>query len=508
VAEIVLSTLNARWVHPSLGLRYLLANMGDLASRTALCEFVVTTPVRDLAERLVGEKPSIVGFGVYIWNVAATTRLIRLLKLVAPDVVVVVGGPELRGDGLCTEIAEIADYVLVGQADLEFAALCRSILSEHPPEVKIVRCQPPDVLALRSPYPFYESVGIADKFHYIELSRGCPFRCEFCLSSLDERVVSFPLDETLVQIDGLLSRGAKHLKFVDRTFNLKISTATRVLSFLLERWKPGRFFHFEMIPDRFPTPLRDLVSQFPPGSIQLEVGIQTFNPVVAKAIGRRQDEERVADNLGYLTEHTHAHIHADLIAGLPLEDLDSFASGFDRLYALKPQEIQVGILKRLWEAPIQRHQKSCRMVFEADPPYEILSHETMDFQTLQDLRRFARYWDLVANSGNFRRSLPQLLGSGSSFWGFWEFSSWLFLRLGATHAISLKRLVSAVFDFLAEKRNVPRKVAAPLVFEDYASGGRPDVPSCLKGYLPQEARARSAHSARATSPKRQARHLS
>jgi hypothetical protein len=508
VAEIVLSTLNARWVHPSLGLRYLFANMGELASRTALREFVVTTPVRDLLETLLEEDPKVVGFGVYIWNVAATTRLIRMLKLIKPDVVVVAGGPELRGDGLLTEIAELVDFVLVGQADLEFARLCRQVLSNRTPECKILRCSPPDLQTLKSPYPFYERTDIADKFHYIELSRGCPFRCEFCLSSLDEKVVSFPLEETLAEIDDLLSRGAKHLKFVDRTFNLKMATATRVLSFLLQRWKPGRFFHFEMIPDRFPAPLRELVAQFPPGSIQLEVGIQTFNPEVAKAIGRRQDEERVADNLLYLAEHTHAHIHADLIAGLPLEDLDSFASGFDRLYALKPQEIQVGILKLLWEAPIQRHQVSSGMVFDSDPPYEILSHEAMDFHTLQGVRRFARYWDLVSNSGNFRRSLPDVLGSGSAFWGFWEFSNWLFRRLGATHSISLKRLVSAVFDFLTEVREMPRQAAAKLVFEDYAAGGRPDIPACLKEALPSEARARSVQSALRSSPKRQSRHLS
>src|SRR5262249_8011449 len=158
--------------------------------------------------------------------------------------------------------------------------------------------------------------------------------------------------------------------------------------------QPGNFYHFEMIPDRLPEALREIIARFPPGALQFEVGIQTFNPEVGKLISRKQDNVRLADNFHFLRERTSVHIHADLIVGLPGEDLNSCAAGFDRLVRLHPQEIQVGILKRLRGTPIVRHDAEWQMVYSSHPPYEILQTRLIDFATMQRLRRFARYWDL------------------------------------------------------------------------------------------------------------------
>jgi radical SAM superfamily enzyme YgiQ (UPF0313 family) len=255
---------------------------------------------------------------------------------------------------------------------------------------------------------------VAHRVIYVEASRGCPFTCEFCLSSLDVPVRQFALPLLLGEMERLLARGVRQFKFVDRTFNLNIAASKAILQFFLERWRPGLFVHFEMIPDRLPEALREVIAKFPPGALQFEVGVQTFNEAVSKNISRRQDYARLEENFHFLRGQTGVHVHADLIAGLPGETLESFAAGFDRLVALGPQEIQVGILKRLRGTPIVRHDQPWQMVYSPHPPYEILRNSLLDFPALQRLRRFARHWDLVGNSGNFIETTPLLWSGGAS----------------------------------------------------------------------------------------------
>jgi len=214
--------------------------------------------------------------------------------------------------------------------------------------------------------------------------------------------------------------------------------------------------HLEMIPDRLPDALRTLITQFPRGALQFEVGIQTFNERVAKLISRRQDNTKVEENLRWLREETGVHVHADLIVGLPGEDVNSFAEGFDRLVALGPQEIQVGLLKRLRGTPIVRHDREWGVVYSPQPPYEILQTELIDFFTMQRLRRFSRYWDLIANSGNFVETTHLLWRDGSSFRGFMRFADWLYAQTKQTHNIALSRLRQLVAQYLTEEGGLTR----------------------------------------------------
>jgi radical SAM superfamily enzyme YgiQ (UPF0313 family) len=200
--------------------------------------------------------------------------------------------------------------------------------------------------------------------------------------------------------------------------------------------------------------LRELIKQFPPGALQFEVGIQTFNEAVAERISRRQDNSKVEENLRYLRAETGVHVHADLIVGLPGEDMASFAAGFDRLVALGPQEIQVGILKRLRGTPIVRHDREWGMVYSPHAPYEVLATKTMGFEEIQKMRRFARYWDLVANSGNFVRATPLIWRDGSAFEGFMRWSEWLFEKCRRTHAIALNSLAEMLREYLTKERGV------------------------------------------------------
>ncbi len=450
VPSIVLTTLTARYPHSAFGLRYLLANMGPLRDRTALMEFPLGIRERDAAEQILKENPSIVGLSVYIWNVRSLTIVARLLKSLRPDLTLVIGGPEVSYEWHDTEIFAVSDYLIRGEGDLEFSALCRQILEGGPPEGKVREGGLPPLSDLVSPYPEYSDEDLANhRIVYVEASRGCPFRCHFCLSSLDRSVRSFPLEAFLAEMETLLARGVRQLKFVDRTFNLKAETAERILSFFLERYQEGMFLHFEMIPDRLPASLRPLIQAFPTGSLQFEIGIQSFNPEVCERIGRRQDFQALEENLTFLAQHSGVHVHADLIAGLPGETMESFGAGFDRLWRLRPSEIQVGILKRLKGTPITLAGPEWGMLYASEAPYEVLRTAHLTFADLQRLQRFSRYWDLVANSGRFPELLGKLL-TDSPFHNFLTFADWLYEQVGATHGIAAKRLENLLQQYLGE----------------------------------------------------------
>lgn len=509
MSDIVLTTLNARYAHAAFGLRYLLANLGVLRERACIVEFDVSQRTTDALEVILAQNPKIVGIGVYIWNAEQSLQLVGDLKRVRPEVIVVLGGPEVSHETDQQEICRLADYVITGEADLSFADLCQKLLAGTRPLMRVIPADLPQMERLVLPYDLYDAQDVAHRVIYVEASRGCPFRCEFCLSSLDVPVRNVPLEAFLGQLQSLLGRGVRQFKFVDRTFNLNLNISRSILQFFHERYEPGMFLHFEMIPDRLPEALREPIRQFPPGALQFEVGIQTFNEEVAARISRRQDNARLSDNLRFLREQTGVHVHADLIVGLPGETIESFADGFDKLVALSPQEIQVGILKRLRGTPIVRHDAEWAMVYSPHAPYEILQNRTIDFATMQRLRRFSRFWDLVANSGNFVSTAPLIWSDGRSpFWGFLDWTDWAFARVGRQHAIALPRLAELLFQYLTEYRSLDAHHVAQSIAHDYHRGNRPDLPDFLRPFVPAPDRAARERIVTRALPRRQARHMS
>jgi radical SAM superfamily enzyme YgiQ (UPF0313 family) len=504
MADIILSTLNARYAHAAFGLRYLLANLGELQPRAAIAEFDISQRPIDVAEAILVRQPRILGLGVYIWNVGPMTELVGILKRAAPHMTIVVGGPEVSHECEQQEIVRLADYTIGGEADLEFARLCAQLLGGQRPLMRVLQAEPPPLPALRLPYDLYDERDIAHRVIYVEASRGCPFSCEFCLSSLDVPVRNAPLPEFLAAMEQLLRRGVTQFKFVDRTFNLNAAIGRSILQFFLERLMPGLFVHFEMIPDRLPDSLRDLIRRFPEGALQFEVGIQSFNSKVQALISRKQNNEKTEENLRWLRAETGVHVHADLIVGLPGESLESFAAGFDRLFALRPQEIQIGMLKRLRGTPIVRHDAAWEMVYNPQAPYEVLRTKLIDFAAMCRLRRFARYWDLVANAGRFVHCLPLLLAGTSPFERFAALADWLWATTRQTHGIALVRLFELLLRFAKEQSRIEVGAFAQALWSDYRREGRTDKPSFLAGFdlaeAPEEAMACR------DGPERQSRH--
>ncbi|MFK7997532.1 MAG: DUF4080 domain-containing protein [Granulosicoccus sp.] len=476
--DITLATLNARYIHASLGLRYLYANMGDLFPRTRLCEYTLDQRPEDIVEALLHKDLHIIGFGVYIWNVTQTLEVMQLIKVLRPDIKLVVGGPEVSYEIDEQDITALADFVILGAADRAFAELCHEILADEPP-AKIVTSLPLDLDALQSPYELYSDADVAHRVIYVEASRGCPFKCEFCLSSLDKTATAFNLDTFLSHMQQLIDRGARQFKFVDRTFNLKAETSRRILEFFLAQIDKELFLHFELIPDRLPDILLELLPRFPENALQFEIGIQSFNPEVQKRISRKQQHERTCHNLQWIRQNTHAHIHADLIFGLPGETLESFGEGFDLLYSLGPQEIQVGILKRLRGTPIARHTHDYDMRYMSSPPYRILAHKDADFDTVQRMVRFARYWDLIGNSGRFPATLLLLL-SDKPFTHFMHLSDWLFSTTLQTHRIALPRLFDLLCEHLVDRRALPAATVHENLMMDFKHNKLKGIPAFLR----------------------------
>jgi len=511
-APILVAAINARHSHASLGARCLLANMGELRRQTELAEFTIQQSAAEIAAAIAARQPRILGLGVYVWNAARVAELLPLLRHQSPQTKIVLGGPEITeetsadflsrcrpgpptgrdhapGEGTrptCDPNNISADFLILGEGDLAFAALCRDVLAGQPPE-RSLRPPPPDLAALQLPYDEYSDSDLAHRLLYVESSRGCAMRCDYCVSANDESVRFFPLPALLAAFDRLLARGARQFKFCDRSFNLDAPRAVEILAFFRERLpqNAGLFLHFEMLPDRFPAELRAALAAFPPRSLQLEIGLQSFNSTVLETIRRPQNLDRAADNLRFLRKQTHAWLHTDLIAGLPGETSESFAAGFDRLVALGPHEIQLGILKKLPGAPLARHDDAFAMRYAPAPPYEVRATRDWPAEHLACTARFAHYWDAIVNSQRFIPAAPLIWrGSPSVFGAFMELSDWLGARFRREHGVPLADLVEALFDFLTQVRNVAPAAAADALLRGYRHAGARDVPAALAPHAP------------------------
>ncbi len=471
---IVLTTLNSRYIHASFSLRYLYANLGELQPQSSIVEFTIHDRAIDMVEKLLSKSPSIIGFSVYIWNVVETTAVVKLLKTIQPEITIVLGGPEVSHIPDQPEVVELADYVIKGPGESSFRALCQQILNQQLPAEQVINGLPQPLEELLMPYEYYNEEDLSNRIIYVEASRGCPFKCEFCLSSLDKTSKTFTLDRFLAEMDRLYKLGARNFKFIDRTFNLKIAHSTTILQFFLDRMDSELMVHFEVIPDRLPDKLKVLLQQFPVNSLQFEVGVQTFDPEIQTLISRRQDNEQTKANLKWLRASTQAHIHADLIFGLPGDTLTGFADSFDQLYALQPQEIQLGILKRLRGAPINRHTAEYRMKYSPAPPYAVLQTRDISFNELQRVGRFARYWDIFGNQGRFKHSLPLIMGT-QPFARFMQFSDALFAQAQSTWKISFRRQFVLLYQIIPTALNVDSDVLFTALQKDFDRSGEKGV---------------------------------
>jgi hypothetical protein len=517
LSDIVLTTINAKWTHPSLALRLLKANIGSLENQCEIIEFALRQPLCEKIGPLLAACPSVLGISVSIWNHLATIELLEELEKVwgknfttnqheptrtgeeregreevltkstkeekntkerGGRPIVILGGSEVSYLPDSANIFKFADYVIRGEGEIAFRTLCESVLqgknkifgarTKH-----LIPNLQDDLAEIKTGYYLYTDEDIAQKLIYVESTRGCPFDCEFCLSAVKTKeqgsaVREFPLEPFLSDMDMLVNRGVRTIKFLDRTFNANINRAVKICEFFLRKLEERRragyapfVVHFEMVPSLFPRELCEILARFPPDSLRLEIGIQTLNPEVCARIHRPGwrnqsiNTEKELETIRFLRKNTNAIIHADLIAGLPGEDMQSFGRGFDRLWQAVSEdgdvsqkreakntrvEIQLGILKQLPGAPISRHNETFGMRYNCKPPYEIEETSSISKVDLQRVKNFAAFWERLVNRGLLR------IEGELVFEKFMSLSDSLFTHFGKNWGIDKNELIKKATD--------------------------------------------------------------
>ena len=452
--KVILAAINAKYIHSNPAVY----SLQKAAQRYGTCddiqirEFTINQNLETIYYQLLAEKPDVVAFSVYIWNVEMVKSLCRDLKKVRPQLAIWLGGPEVSF-GIAGKGFEDAsyDYVMEGEGERLFYALLQK--GDVPAEWgitfsgKSVRGNAIEDLA-ELPFIYDDLAPFENRIIYYEASRGCPFHCAYCLSAAEKGVRELSLQRVLAELAYLEKQGVPQIKFVDRTFNCHPSRAAAILQWILALPDTSKTnFHFEIEADLLADSLVDLMVQMPAGRIQLEIGIQSTNPATLKACGRTDRLERVFGNVKKLLAGGNINIHVDLIAGLPLEDYQRFGKSFNDVYRLGSHQFQLGFLKLLTGAPMNELAEQYGYVFSDHTPYEIISNDSLSPQELLRLKCIEDVLERLYNSGRFSRFLALLEKNYASPFAMMEDISRIFWDKGLTFtAMGL----AEVSDVLAE----------------------------------------------------------
>ena len=424
--RVTVTCINSKFIHSSLAPWCLLSGIrtyGNGSVEACVAEGTINETDEALLERLRETRPDAVCFCCYIWNITTVLRLARRLKTADPSVVIVLGGPEVSYNAEAVLQNECVDYVITGEGEYPLARLldtvaqggdpvglsgvcCRTVQGIHLAEPYVTDAVPP------SPYVAEYFKALGGRIAYLETSRGCPFRCAFCLSGRCGGVRYYPEEKAQNELILLANSGASTVKLVDRTFNADRARALRLWRFIAANYgtriPKGVCFHFEIAGDLLDEEALTVLAEAPAGLFQLEIGLQSFKPETLEAVCRRTDTERLMTNIRHLMACNNVIVHLDLIAGLPQEDLTAFFDSFRTAYRLRPHQLQLGFLKRLHGSPLADEPDRYPGEFAAEPPYEVRSTPWLSADDLHRLHRLEEAFDKVYNSGRFRRTLTYL----------------------------------------------------------------------------------------------------
>ncbi|MGD9677517.1 MAG: B12-binding domain-containing radical SAM protein, partial [Vulcanibacillus sp.] len=459
--KILLTTLNAKYIHTSLALRYLKAYSYKDFNNIEIIEYSINEPTNYILSDIYGKNPDVIGLSCYIWNIDETIRLVKLIKKVLPNIKVILGGPEVSFDILywLNRVEEI-DYIIYGEGELTLNQLLKTINSgeEYDKLLGIaykdkngVRVNPPQIKInlddLPSPYSdINDLLSIKDKIVYFEASRGCPFSCTYCLSSTDNNIRFFSIERVKIELTNLINNGVKTIKFVDRTFNANNKFALEIFKFLIENYQ-GTVFQFEITMDIMDNETIDyLVNNAPKGIFRFEIGVQSTNENTNSLIKRRQNFKKLKDNVIRLKKNNNIALHIDLIAGLPEENYDSFRKTFNDTFELNPEELQLGFLKVLRGTLMSAEVDKYDYLYMDSAPYEVLQNRVLTYGDLIRIKSveqiLEKYWNSHRMDLTINYLLKNVFTSAYDFFqefgDYWESKGWgrighqlesLFIRL-------------------------------------------------------------------------------
>jgi len=492
--KVVLSTLNAKYIHMNLAIRYLKA-YAEPEFSVELAEYTIKDPSLNIVTDLFLKKPDVIGFSCYIWNIEETIKVIQMIKKIDPNIKIVLGGPEVTYD--ChywlNRIPEV-DCIVMGEGEATFKELLevfskgndlsdvKGISYRSNGKIKINQQREKlDLKSLPSPYRFEEDIPhLSKRIVYMETSRGCPFSCQFCLSSIEVGVRYFNREAVKEDIRYLMKNGAKTIKFVDRTFNISRSYAMDMFQFLIDEHLPGVVFQFEITADIMrPEVIQFLNDHAPKGLFRFEIGVQSTNDLTNELVMRKQNFEKLTRTVTMVKEGGKIAQHLDLIAGLPEEDYSSFRKTFNDVFALRPEELQLGFLKMLRGTGLRLRANEHDYIFMDNAPYEILGNNVLTFEEIIKIKQvedvLEKYWNDHRMDHTIEYLVTHVFETPFDFFQqfgtFWEEQGWarighqledLFTRLREFISflnIDEKEIVEGLmkFDYLIRQKYKPRK---------------------------------------------------
>lgn len=421
--KILLIAINAKYIHSNLAVYCLKACAGELEAQVEIAEYTINHRKEDILADIYRRKPDVAAFSCYIWNREYTVSLIRDFHQIAPEVPLWVGGPEVSYDAreFLEEFPQAAG-VLAGEGEKSFAALVKAYArggrAEDIPGLvwrgedgRIHENLPAERIDMDEiPFVYKNMEGFAHRIIYYESSRGCPFSCSYCLSSIDRQVRFRSLDLVLPELQFFLDQKVPQVKFVDRTFNCSHSRAQAIWGYIAEHDNGITNFHFEIGADLLNEEELRLLSSLRPGLVQLEIGVQSVNGTTIREIDRVTDLERLRRTVAAVRAGKNIHQHLDLIAGLPYEDYESFVNSFNAVYAMRPQQLQLGFLKVLKGSKMRAKAAEYEILYRQEPPYEVLSSRWISYGELLRLKGVEEMVEVYYNSSQFAHTLEALEG--------------------------------------------------------------------------------------------------
>ncbi|MFD2671193.1 B12-binding domain-containing radical SAM protein [Marinicrinis sediminis] len=481
--NVIVASLNAKYIHMNLAIRYLKA-FCEADFQVEMAEYTIKDPAMNIVSDLFEKEPDVLGFSCYIWNIEETIRVIRMMKKIKPSLQIVLGGPEVSYDTAewMEKLPEV-DFIVAGEGEETFHHFLQELtttqkyhfvygLAYRKQDEIIVNPGRPklNLNDIPSPYRFASDVDeLGKRVVYFETSRGCPFSCQFCLSSIEVGVRYFDMARTKADLLYLIESGAKLIKFVDRTFNIKRDYALEVFEFLIAHHQ-GCVFQFEITADIMrPEVLDYLAEHAPPGIFRFEIGVQSTNEATNEIIQRRQNFAKLSRTVTKIKESGKIDQHLDLIAGLPEEDYASFKQTFNEVFALRPEELQLGFLKMLRGTGLRERAGDHGYVYMDQPPYEMLSNDVLPFSDIVRIKRvedvLEKYWNAHRMDHTLIYLIEQVFPSPFDFFqefgDYWEYRGWQ--RIGH----QLEDLFTRLREFLRSRDTTQLEVIEGMMKLDY-----------------------------------------
>lgn len=417
--KVILAAVNSKYIHSNLAVRYLKNYTKDLNYECILQEYSINDRVERIVQNIMKEKPDMVGFSCYIWNMEYVLRVSKLLKLIDKNITIFFGGPEVSYEEASYVEKDNCDYIIVGEGEETYNEFIECILNNRQiidvkglyfkDKGKVIYTGKRELMEMdKIVFPYDRDEDLKNKIVYYEASRGCPFNCKYCLSSTVHGVRFLNLERVKSELKYFIDNKVNLVKFVDRTFNCDHTFAYSIWKFLIEE-EGETTFHFEISADLLTKDEIELLSEAPKNRFQFEVGVQSTNNQVLKNINRTANFEDIKEKVCELLKIKNIHQHLDLIIGLPEEDFSSFEKSFNDLYSIEPEQIQLGFLKLLKGSSMREEADKWGIVYSPFPPYEILKTNHLSYEELIKLKMVEEMVDRYYNSGNFNLSIKYLL---------------------------------------------------------------------------------------------------